>query len=128
MGVGNDTNQVAYRCRNRSQYSTGNLNSYYNQIGLVSSSSGQIKTIVKNEYGDIIPTSVGGSDTTYFSDYLWESHTNGSIFAALVGGSLNGGSSCGFGFLSLDSGFGSSDSRCGSRLCFCEKNQIVEEL
>lgn len=127
MGVGNSTNQVAYRCRNRNQYSTGNLNSYYNQIGLVSS-SGQIKTIVKNEYGDIIPTSVGGSDTTYFSDYLQESHTSGSILTARVGGSLSLGSGCGFGCLYLDNGFGDSGSYGGSRLCFCEKNQIVEEL
>lgn len=128
MGVGNGTNQEAYRCRNRSQYSTGSLNSYYNKVGLINSSSGWIKTIVKNEYGDIIPTGVGGSDSTYFSDYLYETHNNNSVYTALVGGGLSSGSGCGFGFLNLNDGFGYSTSYFGSRLCFCEKNQIIENL
>ena len=128
MGVGNGTNQEAYRCRNRSQYSTGSLNSYYNKVGLINSSSGWIKTIVKNEYGDIIPTGVGGSDSTYFSDYLYETHNNNSVYTALVGGGLNYGSNCGFGCFILNNGFGYSYSDYGSRLCFCEKNQIIENL
>ena len=128
MGVGNGTNQEAYRCRNRSQYSTGSLNNYYNQVGLISSSSGWTKTIIKNEYGDIIPTGVGGSDSTYFSDYLWEAHNNNSIYTALVGGTWHYGSYCGFGSLDLADGFGGSSSGLGSRLCFCEKNQIIENL
>lgn len=128
MGVGNGTNQVAYRCRNRNHYSVGSLNNYYSQVGLISSSSGWTKTIVKNKYGDIIPTSVGAGDTTYFSDYLYEAHNNGSIYAALVGGYLGLGSRCGFGCLALHIGFGVSASNYGSRLCFCEKNQILEDL
>ena len=128
MGVGNGTNQEAYRCRNRSQYSTGSLNSYYNKVGLINSSSGWIKTIVKNEYGDIIPTGVGGSDSTYFSDYLYETHNNNSVYTALVGRRLANGSGCGFGCFSLAYDFGYSSSYYGSRLCFCEKNQIIENL
>lgn len=128
MGVGNGTNQVAYRCRNRSQYSTGSLNNYYNQVGLISSSGGWAKTIVKNEQGDIITTGVGGSDSTYFCDYLWEARGNNSVYTARVGGGLYDGSYCGFGCLGLDDGFGSSGSSIGSRLCFCEKNQIIENL
>ena len=122
MGVGNGTNQVAYRCRNRSQYSTGSLNTYYNKVGLISSSGGWTKTIVKNEYGDIIPTSVGAGDTTYFSDYLWEAHTNNGIYACPFGGHLDCGSYCGFGFLSLNGGFGYAYSNRGSRLCYSAYN------
>ena len=122
MGVGNGTNQVAYRCRNRSQYSTGSLNTYYNKVGLISSSGGWTKTIVKNEYGDIIPTSVGAGDTTYFSDYLWEAHTNNGIYACPFGGRLDGGSLCGFGCLLLDLGFGDAGSDVGSRLCYSAYN------
>ena len=126
MGVGNGTNQVAYRCRNRSQYSTSSLNNYYNKVGLISSSGGWTKTIVKNEYGDIIPTSVGAGDTTYFSDYLWEAHANGSIYAYLFGGCLHLGSCCGFGCLNLAYGFGHAFSYIGSRLCYSAYNQIIE--
>ena len=91
-------------------------------MGLINSSSGWIKTIVKNEYGDIIPTGVGGSDSTYFSDYLYETHNNNSVYTALVSGGLHHGSDCGFGCFVLDNGFGDSGSSGGSRLCFCEKN------
>lgn len=126
MGVGNGTNQVAYRCRHRKHYSTGSLNSYYNQVGLISSSGGWVKTIVKNKHGDIIPTSVGAGDTTYFSDYLWEAHSNGSIYACLFGGSLAYGSICGLGCLALDNGFASADATDGSRLVYCASDYIVE--
>ena len=126
MGVGNGTNQVAYRCRNRKHYSTSSLNNYYSQVELISSSRGWIKTIVKNKYGDIIPTSVGAGDTTYFSDYLWEAHNNGSIYTALVGGSLPYGSLCGLGCLFLSDGFGIAGSADGSRLVYCASDYIVE--
>ena len=126
MGVGNGTNQVAYRCRNRKHYSTGSLNNYYSQVGLISSSGGWTKTIIKNKYGDIVPTSVGAGDTTYFSDYLWEAHNNGSIYAAPLGGCLANGSYCGFGSLNLSSGFGDARSHYGSRLVYCGSDCIVE--
>ena len=126
MGVGNGTNQVAYRCRNRKHYSTSSLNNYYSQVELISSSGGWIKTIVKNKYGDIIPTSVGAGDTTYFSDYLWEAHNNGSIYAARVGGGLDDGSNCGLGYLGLNFGFGYARSDLGSRLVYCASDYIVE--
>ena len=126
MGVGNGTNQVAYRCRNRKHYSTSSLNNYYSQVELISSSGGWIKTIVKNKYGDIIPTSVGAGDTTYFSDYLWEAHNNGSIYTARVGGCLHNGSDCGLGCLVLINGFGIASSNYGSRLVYCASDYIVE--
>ena len=126
MGVGNGTNQVAYRCRNRKHYSTGSLNSYYSQVGLISWRGDYIKTIIKNKQGDFIPTSVGAGDTTYFSDYLSESHDNSNIFAASVGGSLPAGSLCGLGCLSLSYGFGHVDLSCGSRLVYCSSDYIIE--
>jgi hypothetical protein len=128
MGVGNGTNQVAYRCRNRKHYSTDRLNNYYSRVGLISSSGGWIKTITKNKYGDIVSTSVGAGDTTYFSDYLWEAHDSGSIYAALLGGYLCDGSGCGFGYLLLEHGFDGADSSCGSRLVYCGSDCIVEAL
>ena len=126
MGVGNGTNQVAYRCRHRKHYSTGSLNNYYSQVGLISSSGGWTKTIVKNKYGDIIPTSVGAGDTTYFSDYLWEAHSNGSVYACRFGGRLFLGSYCGLGCLALADGFAFANANYGSRLVYCAFDYIVE--
>ena len=125
MGVGNGTNQVAYICRNRKHYSTGSLNNYYSQVGLISSPGGWTKTIIKNKYGDIVPTSVGAGDTTYFSDYLWEGHTNGSIYACHFGGDLVSGSYCGLGCLDLVRGFAHAGAD-GSRLIYCASDYIVE--
>ena len=126
MGVGNGTNQVAYRCRHRKHYSTGSLNNYYSQVGLISSSGGWTKTIVKNKYGDIIPTSVGAGDTTYFSDYLWEAHNNGAVYAYRFGGGLNHGSHCGLGCLFLIYEFAGAYAYDGSRLIYCASDYIVE--
>ena len=126
MGVGNGTNQVAYRCRNRKHYSTGSLNNYYSQVGLVSSSDGWIKTIVKNKYGDIIPTSVEAGSTTYFSDFFTVNNRNNSIYAAHLGGCLDYGSYCGLGCLDLYCGFGDASSDDGSRLVYCSSDYIIE--
>lgn len=126
MGVGNGTNQVAYRCRNRKHYSTGSLNNYYSQVGLISSTSGWIKTIVKNKQGNLIPTSVGAGDTTYFSNYLLEAHRSESIYPALLGGDLDSGSRCSLGYLHLAYGFGLASSAGGSRLVYCSSDYIIE--
>lgn len=34
-------------------------------------SDGWITKLAVGEYMDVVPTAVGGSDTTYFSDYYW---------------------------------------------------------
>lgn len=42
--------------------------------------NGWIKTIAQGKYGDVLPTSNGGSETTYYSDYSWFNPTGNRIF------------------------------------------------
>lgn len=127
IGVGNGTASEAYRCRNRANYSTDSLNEHYEQAGIFCGSTGFIKTIVKNGYGDIIPNNTGASDTTYFSDQLDEVHVNGGIYTCRFGGHLNASSYCGLSSLTLGS-FPVMHAMLGSRLVYCASDYIIEEL
>lgn len=51
--------------------------------------NGWIKTIAQGKYGDVLPTSNGGSETTYYSDYSWFNPTGNRIFLR-SGNSANG--------------------------------------
>lgn len=43
-------------------------------------SDGWITKLAVGEYMDIVPTAVGGSDTTYFSDYYWSNPGSRVLF------------------------------------------------
>lgn len=43
-------------------------------------SDGWITKLAVGEYMDVVPTAVGGSDTTYFSDYYWSNPGSGVLF------------------------------------------------
>ena len=124
IGVGDGSNQIAYRCRNRNQYSTDSLNSYYSQVGLLSA-EGWIQTIVKNEQGDIIPTSVAASEATYLSDYLYEYHVNGTIYCTRLGGRLDAGTKAGLGAWLASDPFTYTSTKNGSRLIYCDSESII---
>lgn len=42
--------------------------------------NGWIKAVAQGKYGDVVPTSNGGSETTYYSDYSWFNPTANRIF------------------------------------------------
>lgn len=86
--------------------------------------NGWIKTIAQGKYGDVLPTSNGGSETTYYSDYSWFNPTANRIL--LRSGSSGHGSRCGV-FLAY-AGDASSDSweTLGARLAFYGKIVVVD--
>lgn len=86
--------------------------------------NGWIKTIAQGKYGDVLPTSNGGSETTYYSDYSWFNPTGNRIF--LRSGHSDHGSRCGV-FIALAS-YASSDSwaHFGARLAFYGKIVVVD--
>lgn len=43
-------------------------------------SDGWITKLAVGEYMDVVPTAVGGSDTTYFSDYYWSNPDSRVLF------------------------------------------------
>lgn len=86
--------------------------------------NGWIKTIAQGKYGDVLPTSNGGSETTYYSDYSWFNPTANRIFLR-AGGSGNG-SRCGVFLAYAADGSSTSWADLGARLAFYGKIVVVD--
>lgn len=86
--------------------------------------NGWIKTIAQGKYGDVLPTSNGGSETTYYSDYSWFNPTANRIFLR-SGYSVNG-SPCGVFLATADHASSGSWSNVGARLAFYGKIVVVD--
>lgn len=57
-------------------------------------SDGWITKLAVGEYMDVVPTAVGGSDTTYFSDYYWSNPGFCFFFRSYDGADSGGGVAC----------------------------------
>lgn len=57
-------------------------------------SDGWITKLAVGEYMDVVPTAVGGSDTTYFSDYYWNNPGSRVLFRSCNGTYSAGGVAC----------------------------------
>lgn len=70
---------------------------------------------------DMVPTNVGGSETTHYSDYYWQSSSNSLVLARSYDGSYANG---GVAYANAHSGASSAFSSFGSRLAF--RGEITE--
>lgn len=86
--------------------------------------NGWIKTIAQGKYGDVLPTSNGGSETTYYSDYSWFNPTGNRIF--MRSGSSGDGSRCGVFVASAGNASSRSWTTIGARLAFYGKIVVVD--
>lgn len=86
--------------------------------------NGWIKTIAQGKYGDVLPTSNGGSETTYYSDYSWFNPTGNRIF--LRSGSSGNGSRCGVFVAYAYDASSTSWTAFGARLAFYGKIVVVD--
>lgn len=86
--------------------------------------NGWIKTIAQGKYGDVLPTSNGGSETTYYSDYSWFNPTANRIF--LRSGSSADGSRCGVFIAYAHYASSYSWTHVGARLAFYGKIVVVD--
>lgn len=86
--------------------------------------NGWIKTIAQGKYGDVLPTSNGGSETTYYSDYSWFNPTANRIF--LRSGHSDDGSLCGVFVASANFASSYSWTYIGARLAFYGKIVVVD--
>lgn len=125
LARGNGTTQDYYMCRIRSNYASTLNNSYIN-VGTSPTDEGWKKSIIRNQYGDILTAEVGSSSSTYFCDYHYQGVSNGTIYGFLSGGYAPDGSRAGFGILVSDCSPASAYVYFGSRLCYCEKATIIE--
>lgn len=86
--------------------------------------NGWIKTIAQGKYGDVLPTSNGGSETTYYSDYSWFNPTGNGIF--LRSGASDTGSRCGVFVAYATHASSASWASLGARLAFYGKIVVVD--
>lgn len=78
-------------------------------------SDGYTKDFDLGSKGEIIPSVVGGSATTYMCDYHWCSATSTSLRTLVVGGGAADGGTAGLGYFHSDYGVGTVVSRVGFR-------------
>lgn len=86
--------------------------------------NGWIKTVAQGKYGDVLPTSNGGSETTYYSDCSWFNPTKNRIF--LRSGNSGSGSQCGVFRANADGASSDSWTGVGARLAFYGKIVVVD--
>ena len=97
----------------------------YDKKGNICRTSGYAKKMLLGENGDIIPTEVNGSSSTYWCDYCRTTITIDGIFVVLAGSSANG--ALGNGLASIYGGYTSNSARdIGTRLCFFPKYKSTE--
>lgn len=78
-------------------------------------SDGYIKAFDLGEKGEIIPSAVGGSNTTYMCDYHYCNASSTALRTLLVGGNAYFGGSAGLGFFYSYVGVGYADTTVGFR-------------
>lgn len=78
-------------------------------------SDGYIKDFDLGSKGEIIPSAVGGSATTYMCDYYWCNAANTSLRTLIVGGSASNGGGAGLGDFNSRNGVGDVNSHVGFR-------------
>lgn len=97
----------------------------YDKKGNICRTDGYAKKMLLGENGDIIPTEVDGSSSTYWCDYYRTTITIDGIFVVLAGSSANG--ALGNGLASIYGGYTSNSARdIGTRLCFFPKYKSTE--
>lgn len=97
----------------------------YDKKGNICRTSGYAKKMLLGENGDIIPTEVDGSSSTYWCDYYRTTITIDGIFVVLAGSSANG--ALGNCLASIYGGYTSNSARdIGTRLCFFPKYKSTE--
>lgn len=112
----NVKDHIAYVSYNSSDYAVDKFDGSYKQVGYTTSNTnGWVKELGYDNNNPLIglATVVGGSESTYVTDYYWQNSGNR---IALFGGSWVRGTDCGFWYWGFNSGSSLADTYGGSRL------------
>lgn len=90
----------------------------YDKKGNICRTNGYAKKMLLGEDGDIVPTEVGGSSSTYWCDYYYTYTSANRMQVVLVGGGAGHGSSAGLACVAANLAPSGADRHIGSRLCF----------
>jgi len=108
-----------YVCTNPANFQDTDYTNYVLR-GLLPRAEGYVKKMIVGEYGENMPAEVGGSSTTYFSDYFYTAipASGEDQRGVLFGGYAYSGAIAGFGFADAHGAATYSSATIGSRLCF----------
>lgn len=107
-----------YVCSDPSKFQDTDYNDYELR-GVLPRKEGYIKVMIVGEYGEFMPSAVGGSSTTYFADYFYTNATNNTgQRGVLFGGYASYGAYAGLSYSSTTNAPTSAGASIGSRLCF----------
>lgn len=90
----------------------------YDKKGNICRTNGYAKKMLLGEDGDIVPTEVGGSSSTYWCDYYYTYTSANRMQVVLVGGGAGNGSYAGLAYVATLHAPSAADRYLGSRLCF----------
>lgn len=90
----------------------------YDKKGNIYRTNGYAKKMLLGEDGDIVPTEVGGSSSTYWCDYYYTYASANRMQVVLVGGNAVHGPHAGFTYVSTSDALSDVSCNVGSRLCF----------
>jgi hypothetical protein len=106
-----------YICNDPAKFSDS-VYTGYEMRGLEARAEGYTKEMLIGEFGDIIPTVVGASTTTYWCDYHYPLISDNALCAVRFGGCAYDAAPAGLGYAISSSIPSSVISFAGSRLCF----------
>lgn len=107
-----------YICDDPAHYASS-INEHYKLKGYAARESGYLKSIMFGEDGDIMPTAIGASSSTYFGDYFYtNAATSQGLRGVFFGGYAASGASCGFLYSHTAGAPSNAAANLGSRLCF----------
>lgn len=90
----------------------------YDKKGNICRTDGYAKKMLLGEDGDIVPTEVGGSSSTYWCDYYYTYTSANRMQVVLVGGDADNGSDAGLACVNAANAPSAAYRGIGSRLCF----------
>ena len=108
-----------YVCNDPAKFQDSSYNDY-DYRGNLPRSNGYVKAIMGGEFGDNMPTTIGGASTTYFADYFYTSiPTSGTAMrGVLFGGHADYGAPAGLSCAHTHNAASITSANIGSRLCF----------
>jgi hypothetical protein len=115
---GGDGLSKVFVCSDTDKFIDSNYNGY-NYVGNEARAEGYVKEVIFGEYGEIMPSAIGGGTTTYHCDYHYTNiPTSETLRGVLFGGSARNGANAGFAFAYSADVPSSTGANFGSRLCF----------
>lgn len=118
---GGDNLSKVFVCSDPSKFNDTNYEGY-SHVGNEARTEGYVQEVIFGEYGEIMPSVVGGGSTQFFCDYHYTNiPTTETLRGVLFGGNAASGANAGFACANSNGAPSNTYTNVGSRLCFYRK-------